>query len=84
MQTQVQRGAVVCASEPGVHGVSGSETGKRMKVFISTDFEGVAGIKDHDEKILNAWRLFSDIEPKDVPPLLRKIVDKTVALANKG
>jgi predicted ATP-dependent endonuclease of OLD family len=58
--------------------------GKAPVFLMDPDFEGVAGIKDHDEKILNAWRLFSDIEPKDVPLLLRKIVDKTVALANKG
>ena len=32
----------------------------------------------------NAWRRFYDIEPKDVPPVLRQIVDATIELANKA
>lgn len=58
--------------------------GKAPVFLLDPDFEGVAGIKDHDEKVLNAWRLFSEIAPKDVPPVLRRIVDKTIELANRA
>ncbi len=58
--------------------------GKAPVFVLDPDFEGVAGIHDHDEKVLNAWRLFSGIAPKKVPPILRKIVDKTVELANSS
>ena len=58
--------------------------GKAPVFLLDPDFEGVAGIRDHDEKVLNAWRLFSEIDPRKVPPILRQIVDKTVALANEA
>lgn len=58
--------------------------GKAPVFLLDPDFEGVAGIHDHDEKVLNAWRLFVDVEPKDVPPVLRQIVDKTIDLANRA
>jgi predicted ATP-dependent endonuclease of OLD family len=58
--------------------------GKAPVFVLDPDFEGVAGIHDHDEKVLNAWRLFSGLAPTKVPPILRKIVDKTVELANGG
>lgn len=56
--------------------------GKAPVFVLDPDFEGVAGIHDHDEKVLNAWRLFTGIVPAQVPPILRDIVEKTVALAN--
>ncbi len=52
--------------------------------LLDPDFEGVAGINDHDGKVLNAWRRFSEIEPGKVPAILRKIVNKAVALANEA
>ena len=58
--------------------------GKAPVFVLDPDFEGVAGIHDHDEKVLNAWRLFAKITPDKVPPVLRAIVDKTVELANEG
>jgi hypothetical protein len=56
--------------------------GKAPVFLLDPDFEGVAGIHHHDDKVLNAWRVFSEIEPRKVPSVLRKIIDKTVALAN--
>jgi predicted ATP-dependent endonuclease of OLD family len=56
--------------------------GKAPVFVLDPDFEGVAGIDDHDEKVLNAWRLFTEITPANVPPILRQIVDTTVELAN--
>lgn len=38
------------------------------------DFEGVAGIASHTEKVLHAWRRFADTKPEDVPPALAAIV----------
>lgn len=58
--------------------------GKAPVFVLDPDFEGVAGIDDHDEKVLNAWRLFSGLAPHKVPPILREIVDKTVELANSA
>jgi predicted ATP-dependent endonuclease of OLD family len=58
--------------------------GKAPVFVLDPDFEGVAGIHDHDEKVLNAWRLFSEIKPAHIPPVLRQIVDRTVELANGG
>jgi predicted ATP-dependent endonuclease of OLD family len=58
--------------------------GKAPTFLLDPDFEGVAGIHDHDEKVLNAWRRFTNIEPKDVPPVLRQIVEVTIGLANKS
>lgn len=58
--------------------------GKAPVFVLDPDFEGVAGIHDHDEKVLNAWRLFVGIAPGKVPPVLRAIVNKTVELANSA
>lgn len=58
--------------------------GKAPVFVLDPDFEGVAGIHDHDEKVLNAWRLFVGIAPTKVPPVLRAIVDATVELANSA
>jgi predicted ATP-dependent endonuclease of OLD family len=58
--------------------------GKAPVFVLDPDFEGVAGIHDHDEKVLNAWRLFVGIAPAKVPPVLRAIIDKTVELANSA
>lgn len=58
--------------------------GKAPVFVLDPDFEGVAGIRDHDEKVLNAWRLFTDATPASIPPVLRQIVEETVELANGG
>ena len=58
--------------------------GKAPVYVLDPDFEGVAGIHDHDEKVLNAWRRFSKIAPDKIPTIFRKIIDRTVALANRG
>jgi predicted ATP-dependent endonuclease of OLD family len=51
---------------------------------LDPDFEGIAGIREHDEKVLAAWRRFSRIAPGRIPRILRHIVETTVALANGG
>jgi hypothetical protein len=58
--------------------------GKAPVFVLDPDFEGVAGIHDHDEKVLNAWRLFTEVAPAQIPQVLREIVDKTVELANSA
>ena len=56
--------------------------GKAPVFVLDPDFEGVAGIHEHDDKVINAWRAFANIAPDKVPAVLRKIVDKTIELAN--
>ena len=57
--------------------------GKAPVFVLDPDFEGVAGIHEHDDKVINAWRAFANITPDKVPPVLRKIVAKTIELANR-
>jgi predicted ATP-dependent endonuclease of OLD family len=58
--------------------------GKAPVFVLDPDFEAVAGIHDHDEKVLNAWRRFSNVAPDKVSSVLRAIVDKAVELANEA
>ena len=51
-------------------------------VFVlEPDFEGVAGIHNHDDKVLNAYKRFVDIKPERIPVILRDIVETAVDLA---
>jgi hypothetical protein len=61
-----------------------THAGKAPVIELDPDFEGVAGLKSHEDKVYNAWRYFSTIENKDVPAAFRKIVDTTVKLAGGG
>ena len=49
-------------------------------VRLEPDFEGAAGIAAHEEKVLTAWRRFSNAPPAEIPPPLAEIVRLTVAL----
>ena len=49
---------------------------------LDPDFEGAAHIHSDDDKVFDAWRKFHDIEPEAIPPIFRRIVETTVALAN--
>jgi len=55
--------------------------GRAPVIVLDPDFEGVAGILSHDDKVLNAWRRFAAMDPAQIPRPFRQIVDKTVALA---
>lgn len=57
--------------------------GKTPTFALEPDFEGVAGIRAHDDKVLAAWQRFSKIEPEKIPSVLRQIVQKAVDLANR-
>jgi predicted ATP-dependent endonuclease of OLD family len=48
---------------------------------LEPDFEGAAGIRGHDDKVYEAWRRFSEIRPEQIPDVFRRIVERTVALA---
>lgn len=48
---------------------------------LQPDFEGAAGIHSHDDKVYEAWRRFSDIEPDKIPDVFVRIVERTVQLA---
>jgi hypothetical protein len=53
-------------------------------IVLDPDFEGVAGIHHHEDKVLNAYRRFVNIEPGRIPPVFREIVDTAVELAGQG
>jgi predicted ATP-dependent endonuclease of OLD family len=58
--------------------------GKAPVFMLNPDFEAAAGIHDHDEKVLSAWRKFSKIDPERIPKVFREIADTVVDLANQG
>jgi hypothetical protein len=60
------------------------EVGRAPIFTLDPDFEAVAGIRDHDEKVLAAWRRFSKIDPDRIPGVFRDIVETAVDLANRG
>ena len=47
---------------------------------LAPDFEAVAGIPSHDDKVLHAWRRFANAVPEAIPAPLAEIVRQTVAL----
>ena len=53
-------------------------------IELDPDFEGVAGIKSHEDKVYNAWRLFSTMDAARVPAVFREIVETTARLAAGG
>jgi len=61
-----------------------THVGKAPVFALEPDFEGVAGLLSHEDKVLNAWRLVSQMDEKDVPAPFRKIVKATVRLAGGG
>ncbi len=58
--------------------------GKAPVFMLNPDFEGAAGIRDQDEKVLSAWRKFSKIKAERIPKVFRDIAQKTVDLANNN
>lgn len=51
-------------------------------IELDPDFEGVAGIKSHEDKVYNAWRLFSTMDAARVPAVFREIVETASRLAS--
>ena len=51
---------------------------------LDPDFEGAAGIHHVEDKVFDAWKRFSKIEPERIPTIFKRIVDTTVNLANGG
>lgn len=49
-------------------------------VRLVPDFEAVAGLGSHEEKVYRAWRRFSTASADQVPPGLQEIVRRTVSL----
>ncbi len=49
-------------------------------VALDPDFEAVAGIRSHDDKVLNAWQRFADVDRSAIPRPLLEVVLQTVAL----
>lgn len=68
------RGAAASALDGRIRHAAGTASAIRL----DPDFEGVAGIGSHPEKVLNAWRRFSGAGPKEVPKVLATIVDLAI------
>jgi len=78
---------IVFDSDRGRQGQSESEfirshAGRAPVIELDPDFEGVAGIRSHEDKVFNAWQRFSTIDEKRIPTEFREIVDTTVRLAS--
>lgn len=52
--------------------------------MLEPDFEAAAGIRNNDDRVLNAWRRFANAPPKRVPRIFQHIVATAVALATEG
>ena len=61
-----------------------SHAGKAPVIELDPDFEGVAGLRSHEDKVFNAWRRFSDIDEKRIPGEFREIAETAVRLAAGG
>ena len=64
------RGAASAALDQEIRQAAGSAPAIRLE----PDFEGVAGIASHTDKVLHAWRRFASAGPAGVPPALAGIV----------
>lgn len=49
-------------------------------VALDPDFEAVAGIASHDDKVLHAWQRFAAADRATVPGPLTEVVERAVAL----
>ena len=70
------RGPASAALDAEIHRAAGSAP----TVRLDPDFEAVAGIRSHQDKVLHAWRRFSDAPPSSVSPILARVVDAAVGL----
>jgi predicted ATPase len=61
-----------------------SHAGKAPVIELDPDFEGVAGIRSHEDKVFNAWQRFSDIDAGRIPGEFKEIAEKAVRLASGG
>jgi predicted ATPase len=76
-----------------VHDTDRGESAQRENEFIrdhaghapifglDPDFEGVAGIHSHEDKVFHAWQRFSTISESRIPKVFRDMVQTTVRLA---
>jgi putative ATP-dependent endonuclease of OLD family len=51
-------------------------------IELDPDFEGVAGIHAHEDKVFHAWQRFHDAPPERIPAPFRHIVETAVELAS--
>lgn len=72
------RGAASIALDSRIRQAAGSAS----VIRLDPDFEGVAGIGSHSEKVLNAWRRFSAARPEEVPKTLATIVRMAIESSN--
>lgn len=70
------RGAVSAALDAEIRRAAGSAP----LIRLEPDFEAVAGIGSHEEKVLHAWRRFGTATADAVPEQLRRIVTASMRL----
>jgi len=58
-----------------------SHAGKAPVIELDPDFEGVAGIRSHEDKVFNAWQRFTEIDAARIPKQFKKIAETAVRLA---
>ena len=58
-----------------------SHAGRAPVIELNPDFEGVAGIRSHEDKVFHAWQRFTTIDEERIPKEFREIVETTVRLA---
>ena len=61
-----------------------SHAGKAPVIELDPDFEGVAGIRSHDDKVFHAWQRFSKIDEDRIPSEFREIAETAVRLGSGG
>ncbi len=77
---------IVFDSDRGRHAATDNaeirrEAGEAPVFELRPDFEGEAGIKSYEDKVFDAWKRFSKIDPESIPDVFKKIVETTVRLA---
>lgn len=65
-----------------VNDVIGAAAGSAPMFALDPDFEAVAGIKSHEDKVLHAWRRFHDRPPQKIPEQFRQVVETAVRPAS--
>ena len=70
------RGAASVALDQEIRQAAGSAPAIRLE----PDFEGVAGIASHTDKVLHAWRRFASVGPAGVPPALAGAIRSALEL----
>lgn len=68
-------------AESQLNHLIGEVAGPENRVELAPDFEGVSGLSGQKHKPARAWHRFASLGPEDVPPELKHVVERAIALA---